>query len=133
MDKGITMLLCKLIGMLTGFIINISVKNNLSTIALGSVDFDKRRCRRHNDNRLYSIALCRIGNTLCMVSCGGCDQSLFPFLFGQGTQLIVSTSELIGTCKLHVFRFQIYLIPGLCTVKITVNQLGLLGNLLNDL
>ncbi len=51
-DKGIAMLCCQLVCLCTGLIVHISVQNNLSAVALGTVYFDERCGRRHHNDSL---------------------------------------------------------------------------------
>ena len=125
MDKGISLFLRKLQRVSTCLVIDISVQYYLSAVSLCAVYLDQRCSGRHHDYRLAAIAFCRISDTLRMVS-GGCrNQSPASLLFRQCADLIISTSHLVGSGKLHVFRLQIYLITGLYTQEITVYQLCL--------
>src|SRR5699024_1967834 len=89
MDECVSMLFGKLVGLVTGIIINISVKNDIRSQILCSVYLDQRRNGRHNDRCLASEHLCRVGNALGMISCGSRDQSFLLFLLGQRTDLII--------------------------------------------
>ena len=80
-NKGIAMLCCKLVCFCTCLIVHISVQNNLSAVALGTLYFDERCGSRHYDDSLCTVAFCRIRNALCMVSCRCGDQSFCALLF----------------------------------------------------
>ena len=69
MDKGISMLFCQLIGMSAGLVIHIPVKYHFRPIALSSLHFDQRGCGWHDDHCFCSERLCRISDTLRMISC----------------------------------------------------------------
>ena len=104
MNKRIAMLLCKLISMCARLIVYISMKHDLSPIALCSCYLHKRRSRRHYDSCFRSIAFCRISNALRMISCGSGNQSLLSVRIAQGAHLVVRAAHLICTCKLHILR-----------------------------
>ena len=126
MDKGIAFFFCQFQCIGTGLIIDISIENHFCTVALGAVYFDQRCGRRHNDHCLCTKLFCCIGNALCMVSCGGCDQTFLSLFFAQCADFIVSTSYFISTGCLHIFRFQINFVSCLLTEIFTVDQLCLL-------
>ena len=99
------MLCCKLVCFCTCLIVHISVQNNLSAVALGTLYFDERCGRRHHNDSLCTVAFCRIRNALCMVSCRCGYQTLISLLFGKGTDLIIGTTDLVSAGHLHIFRF----------------------------
>ena len=61
-----------------------------------------------------------------MIACGGGDQALGPLLLRQCTDLIVGAAELVSSCHLHIFRFQVNFVAGLRAEIIAVDQLGVL-------
>ena len=107
----------------TGIIIDISMKDHLRAIILCAVYLDQRGSIRHHDYGFCTKELCRIGNPLGMIP-GGCrDQSPLSLFRGKRTDLIIRSPNLIGTRILHVFRFQINLSTGLCTIVFAVDQI----------
>ena len=94
---------CK--SMLTGFIINISVKDYFRSQIFGSVYLQKRGCRRHYDNRFYPLARCSQRHSLGVISGRGRDQSLFLFFFCQRADFVIGAPDLISSCQLHVLWF----------------------------
>ena len=116
MDKGISILLCKLQSMLTGFVIYITVKNNLCSERLRAVHLDQRCGGRHYNDSLAAIGFCCIGNTLCMIAGRRRDQTLCAFFLRKSADLIIRTAHLIGAGPLHILRLQIYLSASLLAV-----------------
>ena len=112
MDKGITLFLSQFQGMGAGLIIYITVKDYLCAIAFGSLNLDQRSSGRHDDHCLHSVFMCRISHTLGMVSCGCCDQSLISLFFRKSADLIISATNLVCSCALHILRFEVNLIAG---------------------
>ena len=105
MDKGISLFLSKFQCMCTCLIIYITMQDNLCTITLCSLNLDQRSCGRHNNHCLHTIFMRSIGNTLCMISGGCCDQTFISLFIGKSADLIIGTTNLICTCTLHILRF----------------------------
>ena len=133
MNECISIFFSQLVSMFTGLIIDISVKHYFCTVAFRSLHFNQRSSCRHNNDSLYSKCFCRICHTLCMVTCGRCDQSFFTLFRRQGTDFIVSTTKLVCTGSLHIFRFKIDFITCHMAEIITVDQFCLLYYLLYNL
>ena len=110
MNKCISVLICKLKCICTCFIVNISVKDNLCAITLGTFYLDQWCGGRHDDDCFYSVFMCGIGNTLCVVSCGCGNQAFISLFIGKCTDLIVCATYFVGTGALHVLRFQVNLV-----------------------
>ena len=133
MNKCITMLCCQFISFLTCLIINITVKNHFCTISLCTLYLDQRCGRRHDDNSLYTITLRRIGNPLCMIA-GRCrNQTSLSLFLCKRTDCVISASQLVGTCQLHILWFKIYLIACVITEIFAVNQTCFLCHFLHCL
>ena len=126
MDKSVSVLLRQFVGILAGFIVNISVQDHLRAIAFGALHFDERCRGRHDNHSFCAEGFCRVGNALCMVACRGGDQAFAALLLRQGTDLIVGAAELVSSCHLHIFRFQVNFVAGLCAEIVAVDQLGVL-------
>ena len=126
MDKGISVFLRQFVGLCAGFIIYVPVKNNLRAIALGAVYLHQRSRGRHYNHRLAAIGLRRIGHSLRMIAgrCG--NQSLAAFLLRKRAYLVISAAQLISSRKLHIFRFEVYLVSRLVAEIFTEYQLSLL-------
>ena len=110
MDKSISFFFCQFQCKCTGFIIYIPMKDHLCPIAFGTLYLDQGCGGWHDDDCFYPIFMCCIGNTLSMVSCRSSDQPFASLFFRQCTDLIISTTHLICSCTLHIFRFKINLI-----------------------
>ena len=132
MDEGIAFFLCQVQCISTGFIVNITVKDYLCAVSFGALYFNKRCGGRHYDHCFHTIFMCGIGNTLCMVSCGSCNQPFASLLIGKSTDLVISSAHLVCACSLHVLRFKKYLVSGQFREIAAFHQLGLLGYLLNN-
>ena len=110
MDKSISFFFCQFQCKCTGFIIYIPMKDHLCPIVFGTLYLDQGCGGWHDDDCFYPIFMCCIGNALSMVSCRSSDQPFASLFFRQCTDLIISTTHLICSCTLHIFRFKINLI-----------------------
>ena len=110
MDKGISVLLCKLKRMGTCLIVNISVKDDFRSVALSTLHLDQWRGGRHDNDGFYSVFMCSIGNALCMVSCRCCDQTFVSLFVRKCADLIICATYFICTGALHILRFQVNLV-----------------------
>ena len=102
-DEGIAVLPGKLERLVAGLVIDITVEHHFGAEGLRAVHLDERCRGRHDDDGLYAVGLCRIGNALRVVAgrCG--DETLLPLLIGERRDLVVGAAHLVGAGALHVF------------------------------
>ena len=110
MNEGVAFFFCERKCVCTGLIVYVTVKDNFCAIALGAFYLDQWCGGRHDDDCFYSVFMCGIGNTLCVVSCGCGDQALVSLFIGKCADLIVCATYFVGTGTLHVLRFQVNLV-----------------------
>ena len=108
MDERIAVLLCQPDRMRAGIIIDIAVKHDICPVTLGTVHFDQRRDRGHNDGCLASKLLGSVCHALGMVACGCGNQPLLPFFLAHCTDLVICPAHLVCPGILHILRLQVY-------------------------
>ena len=105
-----------------GLIIHIALQDHLRPIASGAVYLDQWRRSRHDDGRLAAVLLGCVCHALGMVPGGCSDQPSGALFLAHGADLVVSSTDLVGACRLHVLRLQIDLVAGYRAEIITVDQ-----------
>src|SRR5438270_11836023 len=102
MNKTCTRLFLQLKTALIGIVVVKAVKNNVSSIPLGSHEFDKRSRLRHYNCAGYLIVGCRICNPLRMITRRRCYYAAASLLFAQASEFITCASHLEGARTLPV-------------------------------
>ena len=112
MNKTCARLFLQLKTALIGIVVVKAMQNNVSSIPLGSHDFDKRSRLRHDNCAGYLILGCRNCNPLRMITRRGCYYAAASLLFAQAREFITCPSHLEGARTLHILGFQIDLSTG---------------------
>ena len=113
MNEGVALLVAQIERSLIGVVVNAVDKADVRAELAGGLHLGDGGAVRQADQRLDAALGGSEGNALRVVAGGAGDDAPCLFLVGEGSDLIVSASDLEGACHLKTFRLQVYVRLGI--------------------
>lgn len=119
-------------GFSSGFIEEVSIKDDIGTVTAGRRNLAQGRVSRHADDGLASVFAGCQGYALGMISGRSGDNAFFPFFRCERCDFVVGPAQFKGACPLEIFQLQIDFTASQVADGIAVRQPRFLGQRLSS-